>query len=63
MAARNDTSAAKKQSDYFLSYARMVAIKADLVEMIRLGHISLNAEQLALIDDTIADLRTHIKFD
>jgi len=64
MASRHDTCAYKKQSDYFLSYARMVAIKADLEEIQRLNILDTNITdaQIAAINTSILDLRTHIKF-
>jgi len=62
---QNVNSQAKAQSDAFLSHARMLTIKADMVEIQRLGILTtqITQEQLDDVDAWILELRALIKYD
>jgi len=65
--SQNVNSPAKAISDYQLTYDRLMRMRADLIEIIRLGQVTEaanppDAEQLATVDTWIAEIRTHMKF-
>ena len=66
--AQNVGSPAKKQSDVIVSHAKLISLKADLVEIQRLGTQVLTVNpvtdaQIAAIETQILEARALLKYN
>ena len=61
----NVNSPAKLSSDITLSHAKLIALKADLEEIMRLNILDTNIDdtQIATVQDWILDLRAKMKYN